>query len=81
MDGGGGLFYLSSLTGYDLVVFRRRIQVTQKVLAGQLGVEQGTISKAETALKAKLGPTLQVALRKAISDVNKSPAQPRREGS
>ena len=70
-----------TLTGYDLVVFRRRIQVTQKVLAGQLGVEQGTISKAETALKAKLGPTLQVALRKAISDVNKSPAQPRREGA
>ncbi len=69
-----------TLTGFDLAVFRGRVRVTQKVLAGQLGVEQGTISKAESAVKAKLGPTLQVALRKAIDDLNKSPDRPRREG-
>lgn len=57
-----------SITGFDLSMFRGRMNVTQKVLAGQLEVPVVEVVRAESRPKGKVRPTLQVAVRRAIDD-------------
>ena len=58
-----------TLTGMDLARFRGRINVTQKVLAAQLGVETAVIADLERSPREKVGPAMQIALRKAMEVV------------
>lgn len=58
-----------TLTGMDLARFRGRINVTQKVLAAQLGTETAVIADLERRPHEKVGPAMQVALRKAMEVV------------
>lgn len=58
-----------TLTGLDLARFRGGIQVTQKVLAAQLGVTTAVIAELEKKPREKVGPAMRVALRKAIDVV------------
>lgn len=57
-----------SITGFDLSMFRGRINVTQKVLAGQLEVPVVEVVRAESRPKDKVRPALQVAVRRAIDE-------------
>ncbi|MCA9488762.1 MAG: hypothetical protein H6738_20300 [Alphaproteobacteria bacterium] len=56
------------LTGFDLAMFRGRLNVTQRVLAGQLGVDTVEVARAEANPKQKVRPALQVALDGLIAD-------------
>jgi DNA-binding transcriptional regulator YiaG len=58
-----------TLTGMDLARFRGRINVTQKVLAAQLGTETAVIADLERRPREKVGPAMQIALRKAMEVV------------
>ena len=57
-----------SITGFDLSMFRGRINVTQKVLSGQLEVPVVEVVRAESRPKDKVRPALQVAVRRAIDE-------------
>ena len=57
----------TSLTGADLAIWRSRLDLTQQAAADRLGVRQGTISKAESKGRVKLGPTLLLALAAALA--------------
>lgn len=57
-----------SITGFDLSMFRGRLNVTQKVLAGQLDVPVVEVVRAESRPKDKVRPALQVAVRRAIDE-------------
>lgn len=50
---------MPAYSGADLLAYRRHRGITQSLLAHEMGVEQGTISKAEGAPKAVLGPALR----------------------
>jgi DNA-binding transcriptional regulator YiaG len=51
-----------AFTGADLARLRAERRLSQREMAGLLGVEQGTISKGEGKAGASLGPALQEAL-------------------
>jgi hypothetical protein len=53
---------LPALTGADLATWRKRLAITQRTAAERLGVQQGTVSKAEGCPRSPLGPTLYAAL-------------------
>ena len=55
-----------TLTGYDLASFRGGLSVTQRVLAGQLGVPTVEISRAEAKPMEKLRPALQVSVKEEM---------------
>ncbi len=57
-----------SITGFDLSMFRGRINVTQKVLAGKLEVPVVEVVRAESRPKDKVRPALQVAVRREIDE-------------
>jgi hypothetical protein len=61
-----GLPELPPLTGADLTAWRVRAGLTQQAAAEQLGIRQGTVSKAESRGLAVLGPALQQALARAL---------------
>lgn len=63
------------LTGFDLAMFRGRLNVTQRVLAGQLGVEAVEVARAEAKAKEKVRPALQVALLRALADFRRDNAR------
>lgn len=58
-----------TLTGYDLAIFRGRINVSRTVLAAQLRVDSRVLAHAEGRPKEKVGPALQIALKRAIAVV------------
>ncbi|MCB9694322.1 MAG: hypothetical protein H6736_21135 [Alphaproteobacteria bacterium] len=60
-----------NLTGFDLAMFRGRLNVTQRVLAGQLGVDTVEVARAEAKPKEKVRPALQVALDRAMADLRR----------
>ena len=55
-----------TLTGYDLASFRGSLTVSQRVLAGQLGVPTVEVSRAEAKPKEKLRPALQVSVKEEM---------------
>jgi len=57
----------TSLTGADLARWRSRLGLTQQAAADRLGVRQGTISKAESKGRVKLGPSILLALAAALA--------------
>lgn len=58
-----------TLTGLDLAQFRGRIHVTQKLLAAQLRVPTSEIANLEARPREKVGPAMQIALRRAMDVV------------
>jgi DNA-binding transcriptional regulator YiaG len=69
-----------TLTGLDLARFRGRINVTQKVLAAQLGVPTAQVADLERRPREKVGPAMQIALRRAM-DVVEADERKRREAA
>lgn len=69
-----------TLTGFDLSRFRGRINVTQKVLATQLGVTTAVVAEFEKRPREKVGPAMQIALRRAM-DVVEADERRRREAA
>jgi hypothetical protein len=61
-----------TLTGYDLAIFRGHLNVSQAVLAGQVGVPTIEIARAEARPKAKVRPAMQVAVRAAMDEARKA---------
>ena len=55
-----------TLTGYDLASLRGSLCVSQRVLAGQLGVPTIEVSRAEAKPKEKLRPALQVSVKEEM---------------
>lgn len=70
-----------SLTGLDLARFRGGIHVTQKVLAAQLGVSTTAIAGLERRPRQKVGPAMQIALRKAMDMVAAGERRKREEAA
>ena len=57
-----------TLTGFDLAELRGRLRVTQRVFAGQLGVETVEVARAEAQPRDRVRPALQVALRRVLDE-------------
>ncbi len=55
-----------TLTGGDLGRFRGEINLTRAVFAAQLGVPSALVKDAELKPREKLGPALQIAVRRAM---------------
>ena len=55
-----------TLTGMDLARLRTEINLTRAVFAGHLGVPSSAIKDAEGRLREKVGPALQISLRRAM---------------
>lgn len=55
-----------TLTGGDLGRFRGEINLTRAVLAAQLGVPSAVVKDAELSPRERVGPTLQIAVRRAM---------------
>lgn len=64
-----------NLTGFDLAMFRGRLNVSQRVLAGQLGGETVEIARAEAGAREKVRPALQVALIRALAEYRRDRPQ------
>ncbi len=54
------------LTGGDLGRFRGEINLTRAVFAAQLGVPSAVVKDAELSPQEKVGPALQIAVRRAM---------------
>jgi hypothetical protein len=61
-----------TLTGYDLAIFRGFLNVSQRVLAGQIGVPTVEITRAEARPQDKVRPALQVAVREAMDEAKRA---------
>jgi DNA-binding transcriptional regulator YiaG len=68
-----------TLTGGDLGRFRGELNVTRAVFAAQLGVLSVVIKDAEMRPREKVGPALQIALRKAMEAVGEQRRREREE--
>jgi DNA-binding transcriptional regulator YiaG len=68
-----------TLTGGDLGRFRGELNVTRAVFAAQLGVASAVIKDAELRPREKVGPALQIALRKAMEVVGERRRRVREE--
>jgi DNA-binding transcriptional regulator YiaG len=55
-----------TLTGGDLGRFRGEINLTRAVFAAQLGVPSAVVKDAELSPREKVGPALQIAVRRAM---------------
>lgn len=55
-----------TLTGGELGRFRGEINLTRAVLAAQLGVPSAVVKDAEMKPREKLGPAMQIAVRRAM---------------
>lgn len=55
-----------TLTGGDLGRFRGEINLTRAVFAAQLGVPSAVVKDAEMSPRKRVGPALQIALRRAM---------------
>ena len=55
-----------TLTGGDLGRFRGDINLTRAVFAAQLGVPSAVVKDAELSPREKVGPALQIAVRRAM---------------
>ena len=55
-----------TLTGGDLGRFRGEINLTRAVFAAQLGVPSAVVKDAEMKPREKVGPALQIAVRRAM---------------
>lgn len=55
-----------TLTGGDLGRFRGEVNLTRAVFAAQLGVPSAVVKDAELSPGERVGPALQIALRKAM---------------
>ena len=61
-----------TLTGYDVAIFRGFLKVSQRVLAGQIGVPTVEITRAEARPHDKVRPALQVAVREAMDEAKRA---------
>jgi hypothetical protein len=61
-----------TLTGYDVAIFRGFLNVSQRVLAGQIGVPTVEITRAEARPQDKVRPALQVAVREAMDEAKRA---------
>ncbi len=61
-----------TLTGYDVAIFRGFLNVSQRVLAGQVGVPTVEITRAEARPQDKVRPALQVAVREAMDEAKRA---------
>ena len=55
-----------TLTGGDIGRFRGEINLTRAVFAAQLGVPSAVVKDAELSPREKVGPALQIAVRRAM---------------
>lgn len=55
-----------TLTGGDLGRFRGELNLTRAVFAAQLGVPSAVVKDAEMSPRERVGPALQIALRRAM---------------
>lgn len=55
-----------TLTGGDLGRFRGEVNLTRAVFAAQLGVPSAVVKDAEMSPRERVGPALQIALRRAM---------------
>ena len=67
-----------TLTGGELGRFRGEINLTRAVLAAQLGVPSSAIKDAEMKPREKLGPAMQIAVRRAM-ELERARRQEQRE--
>ncbi len=70
-----------TFTGFDLAELRGRLRVTQRVFAGQLGVETVEVARAEAEPRKKVRPALQVALRRVLDEQLRRRAPAAAEGA
>ncbi len=56
-----------TLTGGDLGRFRGEVNLTRAVFAAQLGVPSAIVKDAEMSPRERVGPALQIALRRAMN--------------